>query len=400
MLVPTAKVERRLAAILAMDVVGYSRLMEWDEAGTLMRLKRLRTEVLDPAIATRSARTVKLMGDGALVEFASAVDAVTCAIDIQQSVRERHIGGPAARRIQLRIGINVGDIMVDGNDIYGDGVNVAARIEALAEPGTVDISHTAADHVRNKVPLRFESRGHKTFKNIARTIEVFSVFAKNDDGLPIRHHPNACSSLPAMDTPSIAVLAFDNMSTDAEQEHFADGISEDIMTDLSRVTGVHVVARNSSFTFKKRAAFVPDIGRELGARYVLEGSVRRAAGRVRITAQLIDSWTGGHVWADRFDRDLADIFKIQDEVTQEIVAALKIKLTAAEQNRWRQERLPDINSSREIGTLMGWLGETISDGCIKQPAPVEIRHCQALGDPDPMMTNDMCCVGPAVANRT
>jgi len=397
--VPAAKVERRLAAIVAMDVVGYTRLMERDEAGTLIRLKTLRREVFDPAIAARSARTVKLMGDGALMEFASAVEAVTCAIDIQKLVHERNIGDPASRRIQFRIGINVGDIIVDGDDIYGDSVNVAARIEALAEPGTIDISHTTADQVRNKIPVQFESRGQKTFKNIARTIEVFRVFSEGDDDLRIRHRPDAPSQPLAMGRPSIAVLAFNNMSTDAEQEHFSDGISEDIMTDLSKLAGLHVVARNSSFTFKRRATFAPDIARELGVRYVLEGSVRRADGRVRITAQLIDAWTGGHVWADRFDRNLTDIFKIQDEVTQEIVAALKVKLTAEEQDQCRQEHPADTEASREIGNLMGWLGDVVSEGNIMRPAHVESRRCHAHSDLGPMMTNDQCCVEPAAANR-
>jgi TolB-like protein/class 3 adenylate cyclase len=338
------RVQRRLAAILAADVVGYSRLMERDETGTLARLMTLRQQIVDPAIAAYAGRMVKLMGDVALVEFASAVDAVTCAIEIQKSVREHNASGPEDRWIQFRIGINVGDIIVEGDDIYGDGVNVAARIEALAEPGGIFISRAAAEQVRDKLPIRIEKRGDHQVKNIARSIEVFCVVSEEAPATASSTSPSAAraSALVALEKPSIAVLAFNNMSGDAEQEYFSDGISEDIITDLSKVSELHVIARNSSFVYKHQAVSVPDAAKTLGVRYVLEGSVRKAGNRVRVTAQLIDSITGGHVWASRYDRDLTDIFAVQDELTQEIVAALKVKLTSQEQVRLTHGRSVDI----------------------------------------------------------
>jgi adenylate cyclase len=315
-----------LAAILAADVVGYSRLMEVDETGTLARLKALRAEVLDPAIAGHAGRLVKLMGDGALVEFASAVDAVTAALEIQRAANDRDGDLPEPSRIRLRIGINVGDIIVEGDDIYGDGVNVAARIEGLAEPGGIFISRSAVDQVRDRVPIRIEARGERTVKNIARPIEVFCIVAEAGGRTPVQPAPAA----PAPDKSSIAVLAFANMSGDAEQEYFSDGISEDVITDLSRLSGLHVIARNSSFAYKQKPAAIPVIARELGVRYLLEGSVRKAGNRVRITAQLVDATTGGHLWAERYDRDLTDIFAVQDDVRQQIVSALRLTLSEAE----------------------------------------------------------------------
>ncbi len=268
------RVQRRLAAILSADVVGFSRLMGVDEAGTLARLKALRHEVIDPTIAAYAGRIVKLMGDGALVEFASAVDAVTCAIEIQKLVRahEQDKGGSADSTIQFRIGITVGDVIVDGDDIYGDGVNVAARIEALAEPGEIYISRAAADQVRDKVPIQIEHRGEHTVKNIVRPIEVFRV--RDEEHAAAVHPAGPAPQLRILDKPSIAVLAFNNMSRDDEQEYFSDGISEDIITDLSKVSGLHVIARNSSFVYKGGAVSIPQVARELGVRYVLEGSVR------------------------------------------------------------------------------------------------------------------------------
>ena len=330
------RVQRRLAAILSADVVGYSRLMGVDETGTLNRLKTLRREIIDPMIASHRGRTVKLMGDGALVEFASAVDAVTCAIEVQKQLRERNAESPAENRIEFRIGINVGDIIVDGDDIYGDGVNVASRIEALAEPGGIYISRSAADHVRDKVPIKIETRGEQTVKNIARPIEVFCIIAEEVGSRPETVAQTALGSatVPAFaDKPSIAVLAFNNMSGDPEQEYFSDGISEDIITDLSKLPELHVIARNSTFTFKGKAVDVKQVGRELGVRYVLEGSVRKAGNRVRVTGQLIDAVSGAHLWADRFDRDLTDIFAVQDELTQEIISALRVKLTPEQKHR-------------------------------------------------------------------
>ena len=312
---------------MSADVVGYSRLMGTDEAGTLSRLNTLRRELIDPAIAAHSGRIVKLMGDGALVEFASAVDAVTCAIEIQRQVCEHDAGGSEANPIQFRIGINVGDIIIEGEDIYGDGVNIAARLEGIAEPGGISISEDAWRQVQGKVTANFVDAGEQTLKNIARPVRVYRL-----DLVP---KPVAASKVPRPtlelpDKPSIAVLAFTNMSGDPEQEYFSDGISEDIITDLSKLSELHVIARNSTFIYKGKPVDVKQVGRDLGVRYVLEGSVRKAGNRVRVTGQLIDATSGAHIWADRFDRDLTDIFAVQDELTQEIIAALKIKLSAAE----------------------------------------------------------------------
>jgi adenylate cyclase len=321
------RLQRRLAAILSADVVGYSRLMGLDEAGTLSRLNALRRELIDPAIAAHSGRIVKLMGDGALVEFASAVDAVTCAIEIQRQLRERDAGRTEADRIRFRIGINVGDIIIEGDDILGDGVNIAARIESIAEPGGISISEDAWRQVQGKVAGNFVDAGEQSLKNIARPVRVYRLDLAQKVASESREPP----PLPGPpDKPSIAVLAFTNMSGDPEQEYFSDGISEDIITDLSKLSELNVIARNSSFTYKGKPVDVKRVGRELGVRYVLEGSVRKAGNRVRVTGQLIDAASGAHIWAERFDRDLTDIFAVQDELTQEIISALKIKLSEGE----------------------------------------------------------------------
>ena len=292
------RLQRRLAAILSADVVGYSRLMGLDEAGTLSRLNALRRELIDPAIAAHSGRLVKLMGDGALVEFASAVDAVTCAIEIQRQLREQDAGGSEGELIQLRIGINIGDIIIEGEDILGDGVNIAARIEGIAEPGGISISEDAWRQVHGKVTANFVDAGEQRLKNIARPVRVYRLdlaqkAATGSQGPPLSPGPP--------DKPSIAVLAFNNMSGDPEQEYFSDGISEDIITDLSKLSELQVIARNSSFTYKGKPVDVMQVGRDLGVRYVLEGSVRKAGNRVRVTGQLIDAESGAHLWADRFD---------------------------------------------------------------------------------------------------
>ena len=334
--------QRRLAAILAADVVGYSRLMETDESGTLSRLRALRRNIIDPSIAAHSGRMVKLMGDGALVEFASAIDAVTCAVDIQKRVHEHNAQDPNDKGIWFRIGINVGDIIVDGDDIYGDGVNIAARLEGLAEPGGIFISRTAADQVRDKVPIQIEDRGDFTVKNIARPIQVFCVIA---EGLQIvAASPQHVAPPEAPKKLSIAVLPFANMSGDTEQEYFADGISEDIITALSKLSQLFVIARNSSFTFKGKNVNVQEVGKSLGVRYVLEGSVRKSGNKVRITAQLIDATTGGHLWAERFDRDLTDIFAVQDDVTQQIVGALAVNLTEGDKQRMTPEKTENVEA--------------------------------------------------------
>jgi adenylate cyclase len=293
------RLQRRLAAILSADVVGYSRLMGMDETGTLSRLSALRRELIDPTIAAHSGRIVKLMGDGALVEFASAVDAVTCATEIQRQLREHDASGSEADPIRFRIGINVGDIIIDGEDILGDGVNIAARLEGIAEPGGISISEDAWRQVRGKVAANFVDIGEQSLKNVARPVRVYRLEFGGQRSI----QPTAPTlSLP--DKPSIAVLPFDNMSDAAEDVYFADGIAEDIITELSRYPDLFVIARNSSFTFRGKAARVTDVVRELGARYVLEGSVRRAGNRVRINAQLIDAANGTHLWAQRYDRSL------------------------------------------------------------------------------------------------
>ena len=319
------RIQRRLAAILAADVVGYSRLMEADEAGTLAALRAHRKELIDPKIAEHGGRTVKLMGDGALVEFASVVDAVECAVAIQRAIAEFSAGNPEDRRIAFRIGINVGDIIIEGEDIHGDGVNVAARLEGIAEPGGITISEDAWRQVQGKVAAKFIDLGPQSLKNIARPLRVYRV-ELGAGGVTQRTAP----ALASPDKPSIAVLAFQNMSGDPEQEYFADGITEDLITDLSKVGGLLVIARNSSFAYKGKTVDIRVVARELGVRSVLEGSIRRAGNRVRITAQLIDAETGGHLWADRFDRELSDVFAVQDEVTRRIVDALKIKLSSRE----------------------------------------------------------------------
>jgi adenylate cyclase len=322
--------QRRLAAILAADVVGYSRLMGEDESGTLARLKAHRRELIDPTIAACGGRMVKLMGDGALVEFGSVVDAVQCAVEIQRAMTLRNAEVPEARWIAFRIGINLGDVIVEGDDIYGDGVNVAARLEGLAPPGGICVSGKVHAEVLGKLDLGFEDLGEQEVKNIVRPVRVYRIIlAPAGAGKPSASAP--APSLP--DKPSIVVLAFENMSRDPEQEYFADGIAEDIITDLSKISGLLVIARNSAFAYKGRPADLRQVCRELGVRHALEGSVRKAGSRVRITAQLIDGTTGGHLWGERYDRDLTDIFEVQDEVTGEIVAALKVKLTPEERRR-------------------------------------------------------------------
>jgi adenylate cyclase len=321
------RTERKLAAILAADVVGFSRLMSRDEEGTLNRLKAHLGELLEPHIAAHRGRIVKRTGDGLLVDFASAVEAVRCAVAIQAGMADRNRVAEDDRRIEFRIGINLGDVIIEGEDIYGDGVNIASRLEALADPGGIFVSRAVRDSVRDKLGLVLEDLGEKPVKNIPRPVRVFRI--GRADGLASRP-----PEVP--DRPSIAVLPFANMSGDAEQEYFSDGISEDLITDLSKVSALFVIARNSSFTYKGKTAKVQEIGRDLGVRFVLEGSIRKAGNRVRITAQLIDATTGGHLWADRFDRDLTDIFATQDEVVQQIVGALAVKLTQGETQQRRR----------------------------------------------------------------
>ena len=324
------RLQRRLAAVLAADVVGYSRLMGVDEAGTLARLKAMWRELLDPTIAAHSGRVVKLMGDGALGEFGSAVDAVACAIEIQKHVREHDAVFSGGDPIQFRIGINVGDIIIEGNDIFGDGVNIAARVESIAAPGDISLSENTWQQVQGKVAANFVDSGEHGLKNIARPVRVYRLEREGED--TTQPAPPA-SNLP--DQPSIAVLPFQNMSGDAEQDYFCDGLVEDIITTLSKLAGLRVIARNSSFVYKGRSVDIREAAKQLGVRYVLEGSVRKSGNRIRITAQLIDAKDGTHVWAERYDRAMDDIFVIQDEITLVLATEMQVKLTEGEQARLR-----------------------------------------------------------------
>jgi adenylate cyclase len=323
-------VERRLAAVLAADVAGYSRLMGLDEEGTLARLKAVRKALVDPTIATHRGRIVKTTGDGMLVEFASAVDAVRCAIEVQHGMTAHSLDVPQEKRIEFRIGIHVGDIIIDDNDIFGDGVNIAARLEGIAEPGGICISDDAYRQIRDRVDAAFDDKGETALKNIARPVRVFALAGAKPPATKVID-PAPPLALP--DKPSIAVLPFQNMSGDPEQEYFADGIVEDIITALSRVKLFFVIARNSSFTYKGKAVDIRQVGRELGVRYVLEGSIRKSGNRVRITGQLIEAATGNHVWADKFEGELEDVFELQDRITETVVGAIEPSLQVAEIRR-------------------------------------------------------------------
>jgi TolB-like protein len=317
------RAQRRLAAILAADVVGYSRLIEQDEAGTLAALKQRRQGILSPLLAQYQGRLVKVMGDGVLVEFGSAVNAVTCAVELQKRMEAANDGLAGDRRVVLRIGLNLGDVVVEGGDLYGGGVVIAVRLQAMAAPGGICISGTVHDQVGNKLRLAFEDLGPCEVKNITKPVQVYRI-------APVREEAVDAGRLLLPGKPSIAVLPFTNISADPDQEFFADGLTEDLITELSKAPGLFVIARHSSFAFKNQSVDVRRVARDLGVRYVLEGSARRAAGRIRINAQLIEAREGGgHLWAERFDRDLADIFTVQDEVISKIVEALVGKLTAA-----------------------------------------------------------------------
>ncbi len=385
-------IERRLTAILAADVVGYSRLMAADEAGTHASLKALRRELFEPKTAAYHGRVVKLMGDGTLMEFGSVVDAVTFAIDLQKAVALRNTDVPEDQRITYRIGINIGDIIVEGDDIYGDGVNVAARLEGLAEPGGICVSRTVFNHVQGKVDLGFDDLGEQEVRNIPKPVQVFKVLLDSQArdhaavpaptakrslrwplvtaglvalvivaGLALWQRPweprqesasEANMAFPLPDKPSIAVLPFTNMSGDPEQEYFADGMTEDLITDLSKISGLFVIARNSTFIYKGKTVTIRQVAEELGVRYVLEGSVRKAGDQVRINAQLIDATTGGHIWAERYDGTLDDVFALQDNVTQEIIAALAVTLTGEEAAQQAQHETENV--AAHDAYLQGW----------------------------------------------
>ena len=328
--------ERRLTAILAADMVGYSRLMGASEAGTLAALKTIRTDLIDDKIAVHHGRIVKLTGDGMLAEFPSVVNALACAVEVQRGMRDRNACIPQDQRIEFRIGVNLGDVIVEGDDIYGDGVNVAARLESIAPPGGIAVSQSVRDHVGNRLSVTFEDCGEQQLKNIEKPIRVYEVLLEE-------FHPAGMTAT-KNERPSIAVLPFNNMSGDPEQDYFSDGITEDIITDLSKVSGLFVVARHTAFTYKGKPVNVQVVGQQLGVAFVLEGSVRKAGARVRVTGQLINSKDGSHLWADRFDRDLIDIFAIQDEITHAIVEQLKVKLHPQERKSIGQARTDNIEA--------------------------------------------------------
>jgi adenylate cyclase len=336
------RVERRLAAILAADVAGYSRLMGLDEAGTLARLNALRRALIDPQVAEHKGRIVKTTGDGILIEFPSVVEAVACALGVQKGMASRNAAIPQNQRIEFRIGINTGDVIVEDGDIHGDGVNIAARLEALAEPGMICVSAIVQSQVQGRLDCAFEDQGEQNLKNIARPVRVYRVGPRAS-----RPHAAGTAAVPSLalpDKPSIAVLPFQNMSGDPEQEYFADGMVEEIITSLSRIRWLFVIARNSCFTYKGQAVDVKRVGRELGVRYVLEGSVRKGGNRVRITAQLIEAETGAHLWAERFDGSMEDVFDLQDQVAVSVAGVIEPTLQAAEIRRSAHRPTDDLTA--------------------------------------------------------
>ena len=330
----TERIERRLTAILAADIAGYSRLMGADEEGTLERFKALRGELVDPKIGEHRGRMVKTTGDGILIEFPSVIEAVSCAVAVQREMARRNAGTPQDRRIAFRIGVNLGDIIVEDGDIHGDGVNIAARLEGIAEPGGICISEDAFRQVRGKVDAEFDDLGEQSLKNIVRPMRIYRI--------KLARAPDASlTALPLPDKPSLALLPFQNLSSDPEQEYFADGMVEEITTAIARLPWLFVIARNSAFTYKGKPVNVKQVAQELGVRYVLEGSVRKAGNRVRITGQLIDTTTGAHIWADRFDGALDDIFELQDRVASSVAGTIEPKLRQSEIER--ASRKPTAN---------------------------------------------------------
>jgi TolB-like protein len=345
------RVGRRLAAIVAADVAGYSRLMGLDEVGTARTLREHR-KVTDALVAKHGGRLVKTTGDGVLLEFASVVDAVECAVAVQAVMAERNQGVPEERRMLYRIGINLGDILIEGDDILGDGVNVAARLEGIAEPGGTCISSSAYDQVRGKVPVEFTDLGEQTLKNIARPIRAYAVGV----------NANTDRAVPPAPRLSIVVLPFGNLGGDPEQEYFVDGVTESLTTDLSRINGAFVIARNTAFTFKGKAIDVRKLGRELNVRYVLEGSVQRGGNRLRVNVQLVDAETGNHLWAERFDKPVADLFDMQDEIVSRLANALDAELIAAEARR--AERSPHPDAMDLVFQGLSWFNKGLTPDCI------------------------------------
>ena len=375
--------KRRLTTILAADVVGYSRLMAADESGTLAQLKTHRKELIEPKSAEYHGRVVKLKGDGTLMEFGSVVDAVNFAVDFQRAMAGRNVDVPEDRQVTYRIGINIGDIIVEGDDIYGDGVNIAARLEGMAEPGGICVARNVYNQVKSKVEASFEDLGEKEVKNIPEPLRVYRVATER---LPSAATSPATKPLPLPDKPSIAVLPFTNMSGDPEQEYFSDGITEDVITELSRFHALTVIARNSSFQYKGQSPNIQNVGAELSVRYVLEGSVRKAGNRVRVTAQLIDTASGGHIWADRFDRDLSDIFEVQDEITQRIVASVAPGIVSAEMQKAKRKDVSTLDAWDRIMRAHWHLARfTMEDNAearklLTQAAQIEPDSALALGD--------------------
>jgi adenylate cyclase len=355
------RVIRRLAAVLVADMVGYSRLIGLDEEGTIARHQALRRELIDPRIAEFGGRIVKTIGDGLLVEFPSVVDAVRCALAVQEVVPVHEAGYPEDRRIQYRIGINLGDIVIDGEDILGDGVNVVARLEGLAEPGGICISEAVHHQIGGRISTSFESAGEHAVKNIARPVRAYRWHPRPLEG--------AARILALPDQPSIAVLPFANLGGDPEQDYLADGITEDIITALARLRWLFVIARNSSFVYKRKAVDVRQVARELGVRYVLEGSIRTAGHRIRITGQLIDAETGKHIWAEKYDRELQDIFAVQDDITERVVAAVEPHLYAEEGFR---------ASSKQPDSIDAWGLVVRALSLINKVEPKQNLEAQAL----------------------
>jgi adenylate cyclase len=377
------QIARRLAAILAADVVGYSRMVGADEAGTITALRQIWTDVFNPAVAARRGRVVKTMGDGALVEFGSAVDAVECAVALQRRMAERNRS--AERPFQFRIGINLGDIIIDGDDILGDGVNIAARLEGRAPQGGILLSDVVHAQVNGKIDVIFLDAGEVQLKNIERPLRVWRWDGEDaSTSAPPMAHVGAAA---VEDKPSVAVLPFAVMSNDAEQEFFADGLVDDILTTLSKLSGLSVIARNSSFVYKARAVDVRQVARELGVRYVLEGSVRKAGSRIRITAQLIDAASGAHMWADRYDRDIDDIFALQDEITLRLATEMQVKLTEGEQARLR------YTTTTNVAAWNLWIeGLNYNRGPVSGDNQIHARRCweRALAlDPESAPLNAM-----------
>ncbi len=376
---------RKLAAILAADVAGYSTLTGLDEEGTLKRLRKLHQELINPAVSLHRGRIVKTTGDGILIEFASVVDAVRCAVDVQRGVYGRNADVPLEEWIEFRVGINIGDVVVEGDDLLGDGVNVAARLEGISEPGGICISESAYQQVRDKLDMPFEDAGEQQFKNILRPVRAYRLRLDRSS-----RQGKAAFTLP--NKPSIAVLPFQNMSGDPEQEYFADGIVEEIITALSRFRQLFVIARNSSFTYKGRPVDVKQAGRELGVRYVLEGSVRKAKNRIRITAKLIDTRTGSHLWANRFEGNLEDIFDLQDQITANVVGAIAPKLEQVEIEHAKHKTTENLGAYdyylRGMGNLYQWTQQSVRQA-------LHLFHKAIEVDPEFASAHGMaayCCV--------